>query len=206
MCMNLKFKRILAIGAHPDDVEYSCMGFLMYQKENGSDVSVYVASNGSVGDKTSGPIRNEETRIAISSAQFSLHQGQYNNFDYSKIEDELRKIVLEKEIDCVLVHDPRDTHQEHRIIYEITMSAIRRLNISVIRYRSVSSSIDYVGNYFILIDKFIDKKFEILAFHKSQSDKPYMNKQSIKDFHNFYFPSNLQGIYYESLYIEKLLS
>ena len=52
----------------------------------------------------------------------------------------------------------------------------------------------------------IDKKFEILAFHKSQSDKPYMNKQSIKDFHNFYFPSSLQGIYYESLYIEKLLS
>ena len=48
-------KNILAIGAHPDDIEISCLGYLLKQnKEKKSRISVFIASSGSLKDSTSG--------------------------------------------------------------------------------------------------------------------------------------------------------
>ena len=51
--MSLIFKNVLAVGAHPDDIEYSCLGFLLKQKNSGANISTFVVSLGSSNDKTS---------------------------------------------------------------------------------------------------------------------------------------------------------
>ena len=41
--------RILAIAAHPDDVEWQCGGTLALCRERGDDIIIAVATNGNVG-------------------------------------------------------------------------------------------------------------------------------------------------------------
>jgi LmbE family N-acetylglucosaminyl deacetylase len=53
-------RNILALGAHPDDSEYGCFGFLLRQKGD-SAIHGYVGSLGSVGGPSSGIARRTES-------------------------------------------------------------------------------------------------------------------------------------------------
>ena len=92
--MGLTFKRILAIGAHPDDVEYSCLGFLLKQMALGSNIVAYVASLGGQNDTTSGLERKVESDAALSLNEFQKFHTLNDNFDYFEIEAEIRNLVL----------------------------------------------------------------------------------------------------------------
>lgn len=202
----IKFSNILAVGAHPDDIEYSCLGFLLKQKNLGANVSVYIASNGSRNDQSKGIIRIQESINSMEFNDFTYYQRESGEFNYLEIESEIRGVLNSERFDCVLVHDPNDTHQEHRLIYEITLSACRRFDLSRIRYRSVSSTNFFQSNLNVDVSYYIDFKFQSLAFHRSQSDKPYMSKKAIELFHTLYKAGPISEELYESFYVEMLLS
>lgn len=203
--MTLRFNNILAIGAHPDDIEYSCLGFLLNQKNIGANVSAYIASHGSRENFSKGGIRIKESAKSFEFNNFILYQRELGEFDYLGIEKEIRLVLKSEKTDCILIHDPNDSHQEHRMIYDISISAARRLNLSIIRYRSVSSTGFFHSNLNIDISNFMDIKFKTLSFHESQKDKTYMSKEAIKSFHNLYLPGSSEENFYESFYIESIL-
>jgi LmbE family N-acetylglucosaminyl deacetylase len=184
--MVLKFERILAIGAHPDDIEYSCLGFLLKQKAQGSSVFAYVASLGGINDASSGLERKIESDASFGVHGFEKFYTQNNDFNYFEIEAEIRNLILKFGIDCVLVHSPLDTHQDHRIVHDITLSALRRVGVSLILYRSVSTTRDFVPNLQVGIDAFMDMKIKTLMLHKSQNSKVYMQQHMIENFHTYY--------------------
>lgn len=203
--VHLIFKNILVVGAHPDDIEYSCLGFLLNQKEFGAKITAFIASSGSMNDKTSGIERIQESQKSLTFNEFEQHYSSVGDFSYVQTEAEIRELVLSKSFDCVLVHDPRDAHQEHRVIYEITLSAIRRLNLSFIRYRSVSTTQDFISNYRVGIDKFFNQKVKSLKFHVSQQDKSYMSKNAIENFHTFYDLGDNSERFFETFAIQSLV-
>lgn len=43
--------RVLAIGAHPDDLEYGCAGTLIKHAQRGDDVFMMIITDGSAGDE-----------------------------------------------------------------------------------------------------------------------------------------------------------
>ncbi len=203
--MSLKFERILAIGAHPDDVEYSCLGFLLKQKSLGSEISAYVASLGGFNDPSSGIERKNETDSAL---ELNGIRGFYtlnNDFNYFEIEAEIRSLVLKYDIDCVLVHSPFDTHQDHRLIHDIAVSAIRRIGLSLILYRSVSTTRDFLPNLQVGVDGYMDLKLETLLLHKSQQTKIYMQKHMIESFHTYYNIFEGSERYYEMYTINSIV-
>jgi LmbE family N-acetylglucosaminyl deacetylase len=203
--VSLRFKNILAVGAHPDDIEYSCLGFLLKQKNSGANISTFVASLGSYNDKTSGPNRRKESESALSLNGFKQYYSEYGNFDYVKTETEIRNLILKQNFDCVLVHDPHDTHQEHRVTYDITLSAIRRVNMGFILYRSVSTTNDFKCNYRVGVDSFFEQKLKTLEVHISQQDKPYMTPVLIESFHTYYHLDLDSETFYETFYISSLV-
>jgi LmbE family N-acetylglucosaminyl deacetylase len=203
--MGLTFKRILAIGAHPDDVEYSCLGFLLKQKVLGSSIYAYVASLGGLNDASSGLERKFESDAALGLNGIDKFYTLNNNFDYFEIEAEIRNLVLKFNIDCVLVHSPLDTHQDHRLIHDIAVSAIRRLSLSLILYRSVSTTREFIPNLQVGVDEFIDRKMETLMLHKSQQTKIYMQKHMIENFHMYYNIFDNSERFYEMYTISSIV-
>jgi LmbE family N-acetylglucosaminyl deacetylase len=204
--MGLKFETILAIGAHPDDIEYSCLGFLLKQKAQGSSTIAYVASLGGINDASSGLERRSESDASLGLHGFEKFYTENNNFDYFEIEAEIRSLVLKFGVDCVLVHSPLDTHQDHRIVHDITLSALRRLKVSLILYRSVSTTRDFIPNLQIGVDEFIDMKIETLMLHRSQNNKVYMQKHMIENFHTYYNIFENSERFYEGYTISSIVN
>lgn len=203
--MSLQFKRILAIGAHPDDIEYSCLGFLLKQKALGSTIFAYVASLGGKNDETSGLERKVESDAALTLNGFKKFYTPNNDFNYFEIEAEIRDLIRKFNIDCVLVHSPLDTHQDHRIVYDIALSAIRRTGLSLILYKSVSTTREFVPNLQVGVDIYMDLKIKTLFLHKSQQNKIYMQKSMIESFHTHYNIFEGSQKFYEVYTINSML-
>ena len=185
-------KNILAIGAHPDDIEVSCLGYLLKEnKEKNSKISVYIASTGSLGDPTSGNKRIKESQMALKSIKnltFNYRKNKGIKFsDFEKISNKIRKLILNINPDEILVHDPNDSNQEHTLVYNIVKSASRRLAINLIRYQTISSSNDFKANLYIDIKDYFNIKKKSLKFHKSQQFHEYFSDKYIESFHNNFF-------------------
>lgn len=119
--MNIKkewiFNKILAIGAHPDDIEFSCAGFLLKQKKRGAQVHILIMSKGENGNNGDGFQRKIEQEAAQSFSQFdSLHFGSFRDGEIGFISatiDFIEKIVYKIKPDLILTHYPEDWHQDH---------------------------------------------------------------------------------------------
>lgn len=187
----MKYKSVLAIGAHPDDVEFSCLGFLLQLSEQGTKVNVYIASNGSIGDPSSGPHRLQESNEALACIKnvsvFSNSVSGIPETAYEKLSSEIRSLILEIEPDLILVHDSNDTHQEHRYLHDIVITAARRCPVSIFTYKSVSVTAAFKENIFVDIGKYLNKKMLALSKHISQAEHEYMSTDFIDSYHHNWF-------------------
>jgi len=85
------------------------------------------------------------------------------------------------------------------------VSAIRRMDLSLILYRSVSTTREFVPNLQVGIDAFMDRKMETLLLHTSQQTKVYMQKQVIYNFHTYYNIFDSSEKFYEMYMINSIL-
>jgi LmbE family N-acetylglucosaminyl deacetylase len=200
-------KNILAIGAHPDDIEISCLGYLLKENiEKKSKVSVFIVSSGALHDPTSGLNRIEESKEALKYIN-DLNFNYIGNkgikvSDYEKISNKIRSLILNVNPDEILVHDPNDTNQEHSLVYDMVKTASRRLALNLIRYRSISSLNDIKSNLYVDVKDYISIKKKSLKFHKSQQFHEYLSDEYIESFHNNFFAYN-RGIKVSEVYFEE---
>jgi LmbE family N-acetylglucosaminyl deacetylase len=200
--MKLTAKKILAIGAHPDDIEYGCFGYLQKSRSE-SEIHLYIASLGSAGDPSSGQSRKKESCEALSllspkSLYFRDKVG-IEHSDFQEILQELTQLIQTVQPDLILSHGPHDSHQEHKRLYDITMASARRSKASVLAYGIVSNTLDFKPHFFIDIEEVYEKKRAALRFHKSQSEKTYMSEEHLKIFHSNTYAS-LHGVKYSEAY------
>jgi len=127
---------IIAIGAHPDDVELSCAGTLMSHIAQGKKAGVIDLTRGEMGTRGSAEIRYEEAAAAAKimglSARENLEMadGYYQNTreNQIKIIRQLRKY----QPDIVLANAIYDRHPDHgkgaRLVYDaLFMSGLAKI-------------------------------------------------------------------------------
>src|SRR5438445_12730277 len=114
--------RVLAIGAHPDDLEILCGGTLARFAARGDAVTMLVMTDGSAGHAEIGTaelavIREREARAAAAliGADF-VWLGLPDEFVFN--EEPTRRRLLDAirggRPDLILTHDPDDYHPDHR--------------------------------------------------------------------------------------------
>src|SRR5215210_4059737 len=64
MSLTPKHSRILAIGAHPDDIEFGCGGVLLAEAARGNKIHLYVCSRGESASNGTPADREAEARSA----------------------------------------------------------------------------------------------------------------------------------------------
>ena len=181
-------QKVLAIGSHPDDIEYSCSGTLLkLQEQNNSIIKCLVMSCGSKGDPSSNISRINESKNALkeigsSNDHIFLDRTYPCNPEMNKESAFLRNIILEFQPNIIFTHSAFDTHQEHIMTNQITITAARRLKLSLLEYPILSTTPSYQPNVFSDITNYFSRKMEILNNHKSQSSKSYMQSDFLKVF------------------------
>jgi LmbE family N-acetylglucosaminyl deacetylase len=162
---------VLAIGAHPDDIEYGCGGMLAKYAERGHHVYMFVASDGSLGGKKA-VRRREQTHAAKVLGARDIFWGGYRDTEIPlhrglivRIESVISKIKPR----MIFVNAPDDTHQDHRHLAQCTLSATRY--IPNFLFYEVPSTQNFSPNCFTDIESVLKRKLEALEAHASQVAK-----------------------------------
>ena len=204
-------QKVLAIGSHPDDIEYSCSGTLLkLQEENNSIIKCFIMSCGSKGDPSSNIKRINESKNALKEIGYTnnhifLNRPYPCNPEINKESDFLRNIILEFKPNIIFTHSALDTHQEHIMTNQITITAARRLKLSLLEYPIYSATPSYKPNVFSDITNYFSRKLEILSKHESQSTKSYMQKDFLKVFNKSAYAMLHLCEYVETFSIHRLI-
>ena len=173
--------RILAIGAHPDDVEFGCGGTLIKYARQGHDVSLLVMTDGGGGGD--GRIRRQEQQAAGDILGVSrLFWGEYPDtaipLDRESIQ-RVERVILDVRPDFIFVHSQDDTHQDHRHLSVATITATRYTR-NVLFYEGPTTQ-NFSPNVFVDIDGVLRDKIAALQAHKSQVTKTNIEGMNILD-------------------------
>jgi LmbE family N-acetylglucosaminyl deacetylase len=162
---------ILAIGAHPDDVEFGCGGTLVKYARKGAQIDLLVMTDGSRGGRA--PVRRREQQEAASVLGVSkVHWGGYRDTLLPSVRhliDKMEKVIRRTPRDFIFVNYPEDTHQDHRYVARAAISATRWAR-NVLFYEG-PTTVDFTPTVFIDIADEIAVKIDALHRHTSQIAK-----------------------------------
>jgi len=168
---DLGLRVVLAVGAHPDDVELGCAGTLALHKLNGDRVYLLCLTKG----EASGDVEvreNECRRAAEILGVDGLFFGgleDTNVHDGRETIDVIEKVVDEVKPDIIYAPTPKDTHQDHRNTGFAAMSAGRRVKM-ILLYEGASTQRDFVPQVFVDIKKTFELKRKATRVFGSQLD------------------------------------
>ena len=162
---------VLAIGAHPDDIEYGCGGMLTKYAQRGHDVYLWIASEGSLGGEAS-VRRQEQADSALVMGAREVFWGDYLDTEIPLTRElivRLESVIRRIKPRMIFVHYPDDTHQDHRNLAQSTLSATRYVP-NFLFYEGPTTQ-NFTPNCFTDIEKVLDKKLACLEAHRSQVAK-----------------------------------
>ena len=172
---------ILAIGAHPDDIEYGCGGTLVKYVKAGHRVFLFIATHGTFGGV--GSIRSEEMEASAKHMGASdLFWGGYTDTQIPMSQDlisEIEVIIGKVKPKFIFTHWRDDTHQDHRNLTACTLAATRYIP-NFLFYESPSSQ-NFNPNVYMDISDVLDEKIELLKIHASQISKTNIEETTIID-------------------------
>lgn len=175
--------KILAIGAHLDDIEIACGGTLAKAIANGHQVKTVIMSESGYKNSDGKQQRTNETALAEGhNALNSLGVEDIVILDFpakdigfeSTAVDALDLIIDEYDPDIIFTHFPFDTHQAHEGTSKSTIAAARRKSTIFFYepvYPSGRSYVAFKPQMYVDISDFIDAKLNALRKHVSEYSK-----------------------------------
>jgi LmbE family N-acetylglucosaminyl deacetylase len=183
-----EIKTVLALGAHPDDLELGCGGTLAKLCRRGIGVHAVILSDGSQGGKSEFD-RTLESGAALKALGVATVT-QYD-FEDTRLHEALNDLIIciEEHVralspDRVYTMFHLDRHQDHRAVHEASVVACRSVG-QILGYETPSSYPNFTPTLFEPIDAFIDAKIEALKLHVSQGDRLYMHQEKIRSAAHF---------------------
>lgn len=170
---------VLAIGAHPDDIEFGCGGTLMKMAKRGHNVYMLVMTKGGMGGKTKVRRREQQKAARFINAK-KVFWGQFkdtyvpsNKQVISTIEDAIKKTDSE----IVFINYYEDTHQDHRLIADNAIASSRY--IKNVFFYEVPTTQRFEPDAFVDISDILKDKLRLLTLHASQVTRTGVEKLSI---------------------------
>lgn len=196
-------KKILAIGAHYDDIELGCSGTLYKHIQNGDEVIIAITSSDEhrTGSKI---IRRKEQLQSMKSLGIN---NDVKSFYEGINDDDINDVIGELDIykpDIIFVPFEKDTHQAHVRSSIIGKAVGRKRNITTYFYDS-GSTYDFYPNIFSFIN--FEQKYIILQCFQSQIKCSAINIDIVKK-KNSYLASLItkeENKYAEGFMVRKMI-
>ena len=184
--------RILAIGAHPDDIEFYCVGTLQAYRAQGHEIFVALTTSGNIGSNTI-PSREEIAAIreaeATEACKLLNAQIRFMRYDDQGLRDtpETRRSVINAvrwaDPEVILTHYPGDPSTDHgmtgRIVSEVILSVPGKLvpadeppitRIPSVFFWDTFAGIGFAPEVYVNITNFMDVKLDGLDKYVSQRE------------------------------------
>ncbi len=172
-------QRVLAIGAHPDDVEIGIGATLAAHAAAGDELVILTLSGGAVGGRTSARRSEAAAAAAVVGARLVHLDFPDTRLDPPALITAIEQVIGEAQPDRVYTHGMHDRHQDHRAVHQAAEVAARQVP-SLWCFQSPSSTVDFAPNRFVDVDGFMETKLRMLAAYASQSHREYMQPDVVR--------------------------
>ncbi|MAD92092.1 MAG: PIG-L domain-containing protein [Gammaproteobacteria bacterium] len=169
--------KILAIGAHPDDIEIFFYGTLAACVARGDEVRLAVATDGGAGGSGSKTSliqqRADETIKGLS----KIVRPYLLNFSDGKLSSEVKasevitSLVNEFQPDAIITHAPEDYHPDHRALSFLVQDAAGFK--CPLFFADTLMGIEFVPEFYVDITEFFAEKTDAIMTHNSQDPKRF---------------------------------
>jgi LmbE family N-acetylglucosaminyl deacetylase len=176
-------KNVMAIGAHPDDIEFGCSGTLMRHVQDGDDVTILVMTNSQSTDGVTGKVIRTGTQLyeeagnaaEIIGAELIMlsYTDLYVPFSFDSVSD-IERYIKRDQIDTLYTHWAGDSNQDHIATYRASIAAARYVP-NVFCYEQIPiprhTENEMKPTYYSDITAHFEDKLRIANCHKSQIKK-----------------------------------
>ncbi|MGC1685499.1 MAG: PIG-L deacetylase family protein [Candidatus Acidiferrales bacterium] len=189
--------RVLAVGAHPDDLDILCAGTLAKYVARGDQVVMAISTNGEAGSngttmEETSRIREKESRASAALIGAELIWLDYHDeFLYENEKVRLRYIDLVRQArpDVIITHDPQtDYHPDHLTTGQLLWNTRVMAAASIIKtehpawpkipdlyFMDTIGGINFQPQDYVDITETMDLKRKMLSHHVSQIE--FMRKR-----------------------------
>ncbi|MCZ2126547.1 MAG: PIG-L family deacetylase [Anaerolineales bacterium] len=178
--MNFYGKRVLFIGAHPDDIEIGCGALIHHIVRKTEILCVTLSDNQKNPDLKN--VKGEHLRSmqVLGVPAEKIVFGPFTTRVFPEHRQEILEyfLTLRKEFkpDWVFTHSKQDVHQDHNAITDEALRAFR--GTSVLGFDVVRSSYGFFPHFLIEVDEEdVNKKIEALAQYDTYQDRYYFNAE-----------------------------
>jgi len=175
----MKKVNILAIGAHPDDIEFGCGGTLTKYSQRGHRLFLMVMTGGGSGAPSETRMAEQAAARQILGAE-EIFWGGYQDTHLwvdAELIKKIESVIASVKPEFIFCHFPDDTHQDHRHLAQAVMSATRYIR-NVLFYEGPTTQ-NFNPQVYVDIADTLEVKLEALQAHRSQVMKTNIEDVSI---------------------------
>ena len=181
---------VLAIGAHPDDIEIACAGTLAKCVKRGDKVIVAHLCKGDLGHVIIPPdeltvMREQEAKRAGALAGIEVISGGFGDLDIFSDNKESRDRVVDiikyANPDVIITHDPNDYMPDHtavsKLVFDASFAASvahylpasgEPAQVTPIYYMDTLAGVNFMPTEYVDITETVELKLQMLECHVSQ--------------------------------------
>lgn len=194
--------KILAIGAHPDDIEIFMYGLLSIFKDRGDQIFTIIATDGGKGGADKKEIlikkRMQESNLALKNLStpifLGIPDGELGDDPHHK--KIIKKKIFEVMPDLVITHSENDYHADHRALSLLSSSAVS--HYIPILFCDTLMGIKFQPNYYIDITNYFEVKKNAILCHGSQHPKRFVDLSELMNTYRAAQCNSPKGSYAEA--------
>ncbi len=171
--------KILAFGAHPDDIEIFMYGLISIYKKEGNKVFTMIATDGSKGGSIDNKLLSKRREIEAIAGLKKISKPTFLNIPDSELgEDSRHGKIIKKNIlkimpDLIITHSQNDYHSDHRSLSLLISRAVS--HYVPILYCDTLMGINFNPNFYFDITDYFSLKREAVLKHKSQNPTRFVD-------------------------------
>lgn len=175
---------VLALGAHPDDLEVGAGGLLARLAAEGVDVTMAVVSVPSrsverIAEAKTGAARLGVHRLVVVCEE---RECRVEDIPMHELVRRLDHLLADLQPELVITHAAHDLHWDHGLVHRATVSALRRMPCDLLGYLSspeLNAQSRPIGQCFADISSTIETKLDAIRAHTSQL--PRLDVEATRD-------------------------
>jgi LmbE family N-acetylglucosaminyl deacetylase len=178
--MNFFGKRVLFLGAHPDDIELGCGALLHHIIKQTDVLCVTLSDNQKNPDLENVKAEHYQAMAVLGVPEDQIIFGPFITRVFPDARQEILEyfLSLRKDFqpDLIFVHSKQDVHQDHLTMTDEALRAFR--GITVLGFDVVRSSYGFFPHFLVEVtEEDVNKKIEALSKYETYRDRYYFNSE-----------------------------
>ena len=170
--------KILALGAHADDIEIFMYGLVSIYKKEGNEIYTMIATDGSKGGSQVDNLLSQKREKEAIAGLKNISKPIFLKIPDSELGEESkhRKIIKENILkimpDLIITHSQNDYHSDHRTLSFLTSNAVS--HYIPILYCDTLMGVNFNPNFYFDITEYYLLKEQAILKHKTQKPQRFV--------------------------------